>query len=373
MEFNIPLNKKYRYIHLFTGNTTLFAEKILNLYKENPLDMELSSTLFVFVNKDAYEKLSEYENIIYLKGIKSFNADVINFCAKHCDWMFIHNLCCSPVEVLKIRKKARPKIIWRSWGSDVGYDFNSGNIFIRTIKKVIGSFHKRVVSQFYAVGIANMVDKIDIEQRFGKVKTFVLGYSANSQGYEAALTAKASVIDAKKTINVLIGHSGFPNDNHIEILESLLKFKENNIKIYLVLAYGAEQYIQEIKEYAQKTWGDKVVIIDNFLTYPEYAKLLFNMDIAFFDGKRSYALGNIELLTFFRKKIFLNKNGIIKKAFDFEEVPYVCTDEIENLTFEQFIAPMEYLDKSSNLEIKPFSYYFSNWKKLIDELNQRKS
>ena len=67
-------------------------------------------------------------------------------------------------------------------------------------------------------------------------------------------------------------------------------------------------------------------------------------DVIIFDGPRSYALGNINLLIYLRKKLFVNRNGIIRKTFDLTGIPYCLTDELENMTYDELKEPLIYPD-----------------------------
>ena len=44
--------------------------------------------------------------------------------------------------------------------------------------------------------------------------------------------------DEKQIINILIGNSATETNNHIEVLDLLSKFKNEDIKIYVPLSYG---------------------------------------------------------------------------------------------------------------------------------------
>ena len=43
-------------------------------------------------------------------------------------------------------------------------------------------------------------------------------------------------------INIQIGHPSTQVLNHIEVLEDLYKFRDENIRIYIPLSYGDEEY-----------------------------------------------------------------------------------------------------------------------------------
>ncbi len=368
IKFNKPLNTKYKYFHLLSGNATGFHKNLISLLSCEENGLEKNEHLFITVNMSAYEELKEFGDVVYIMDATHLTADIINKCAKQCKWLFIHNLACSPIEVLKINKSARKKIIWRTWGSDAGLELGNGSPIKRFVKKIVNLYYKRVISDFYAIGIANTVDKIDISSRYPGVKTFFVSY-VNKTSCETRLQFKSTPKKAGAPINVLIGHSGFSNDNHIKIIKDLSKFRDENIRLYLVLSYGDREYIKRVVDFAKKTFGDKAIIIDEHMPYDEYFKMLSKMDIGVLDGVKSYALGNLGALLFLKKKLVLNRDGVIKKAFDSENVPHLCSDEIGNLTFEEFSMPVTYTQNNS-MQYEEFAKYIENWKFLLDELTK---
>lgn len=368
IELNKPINKEYKYCHLLSGKATNFHKCLIDVLSCEENDLEKDEHLFITVNATAYDDLKNLGNVAFVKGANHLTANIINQCAKICKWLFIHNLACSPIEVLKINKSLRKKIIWRTWGSDAGIELEIGSPIKKILKRVINVYYKRVIKDFYAVGIANAVDKIDISSRYPGIKTFFVPY-VNKSACETRLQYKPSPKKEGSPINVLIGHSGFPNDNHIKIIKDLSKFRDENIRLYLVLSYGDSEYIKRVVDIAKKTFGDKAIIIDEYMPYDEYFKMLSKMDIGVLDGVKSYALGNLGALLFLKKKIVLNRDGIIKKAFDSENVPHLCSDEIGSLTFEEFSQPITYTNKNS-IQYKEYSDYVENWKFLLDELSR---
>ena len=94
------------------------------------------------------------------------------------------------------------------------------------------------------------------------------------------------------------------------------------------------------------------------------------MDIAIFDGNTSYALGNLEILLFFEKVIYLNQTGVIAKAFDMEKSPYRLISDIGCCTFEKFSEPIKYPENfSSELSVMSMEDRLMNWKKLFTDFS----
>ena len=175
----------------------------------------------------------------------------------------------------------------------------------------------------------------------------------------------------RKVLNIMVGHAGNEIDNHINILKKMKKYENNNIMIYIVLSYGNEEYISEVKRYIKNEWSNKVEIIDNFLPIDKYNNLMSKMDIVILDGKKSYALGNIGMLLNLGKTIYLNEDGIIKEAFDKENIPYRCTNEIGNVSYDSFSNLKSYeLKNESSFIYRNSNDVICSWKKMIEDIEK---
>ena len=106
------------------------------------------------------------------------------------------------------------------------------------------------------------------------------------------------------------------------------------------------------------------------MPYYDYVKFLNKMDIAIFDGNMSYALGNISVLLLLKKKLFINRNGVIKEAFDEDSIPHKCVEEIDNMELADFIKGIEYPENMGD-SMLPYSRerVMRAWKAFFKEFN----
>lgn len=362
-------SKHYKYIHIIWGNELKFFSRLVEIINRPENRLQPEEHLFVTPYTEVYEALKDKGTFEFINIKNKRSGNIVNLYGSRGDWIFIHNIC-SPSEGLKIKRKYLNKIIWRTWGSDVGYSLSTGNTIKRMLKRTINYFWKKAVRSFYAVGVANIVDKLDITKRYGQLNFVSVPYAAEG-GYDSLLEAKENMAE-HKGINVLIGHSGYSNDNHIAIMKNLEKYKQEDITLYLTLSYGIKEYIDEIKSYVSSVWGKKAIIIEEFMPYSDFAKHLSNMDVAIFDGKLAYALGNIGMLVFLDKKLFLNSEGVIKEAFDKEGLPYETTSNIEDMSFEKFSSSVVYSDiQKQKLCSKPYIHSVEIWRNLLETLDKK--
>lgn len=353
--------RHYKYIHFFYHDDLKFNPRIVEMVNDRDNGFDANEHLFITPYKHVYDAISKYDNVILYDTSKPSSARMINEYAEIGNWLIIHSL---PIwyETLKIKRKYRGKIIWRTWGHEFGYLTPKSNQPAKNfVKKIVSALIKREINQFRAVGIANAVDELDIRERFGEVPTFELNYPTKNSD-KALKEARDNNIAERDVTNVLIGHSGHPVDNHIGIVDALEKYKDERIQLYFILSYGNEEYIKRVKEYIKDSWGEKATVISDFMPYADFLKFCATMDIAIFDGPKSYALGNVGALLFLEKKLFLRRDGVLCRAFIKDNIPFNCTDEIENMSFEEFTKKLKYSNKtSSSLYEKSYREYIENW------------
>jgi len=108
-------------------------------------------------------------------------------------------------------------------------------------------------------------------------------------------------------LRVLLGNSGSKTNLHLEALEMLGKFKDENIEIICPLSYGKkdEAYFREVVEKGRQLFGDRFVGLTEFMPPDQYTRLLAGIDIAIMNHNRQEALGNIISLLYLGKKVYL--------------------------------------------------------------------
>ena len=361
------MDKNIKYVHLLYRNETKFNSRIVRMINDNEQQFNASEHLFVSCYKEQYEQLPHYKNIV-------LNTERCNLINKYCSlsdvWIIMHS-CTSIKDFLFIHRKYLNKVIFRYWGGGIdGYCYKFGEPIRNVIKKYLNYLYQKKLANIKIIGIANIVDVLDIERTFKRVCLMPLPY-IDENAYTILQDCKNSdEIKNTDCINIMIGHRGSAEGAHIKIIKLLQKFKNHNCKLFLPLSYGDSVYIQKVKEYIEKNKYENVVVIDKFMDYSQYAKLLSKMDIGIFNGKNSYALGNIAMLLFLGKKIYLNDDGIIKKAFIHEQVPYGKICDIEKESFQDFIKPVTYKQGvRDNLIIHNSEFHKKQWIDLLEKLD----
>lgn len=122
--------------------------------------------------------------------------------------------------------------------------------------------------------------------------------------------------DTDRCINLLLGNSAYPSNNHQEILERLLPFRDQNIAIYTPLSYGKEDYAAKVIETGHKLFGEKFKPLTEFMPFEQYLALLSRIDIAIFNHNRQQGMGNLINLLGLGKKVYLRSDVTPWKLFE---------------------------------------------------------
>lgn len=118
------------------------------------------------------------------------------------------------------------------------------------------------------------------------------------------------------TLNIQVGNSADPSNNHVDVLENLLPYKENNIKIFSPLSYGDQKYAEKLVSLGREWFGDKFQPLTDFMNFDDYLRFLSNIDIAIFNHRRQQGMGNTITLLGLGKTVYLQKNTSQWKFFE---------------------------------------------------------
>jgi hypothetical protein len=362
---------EYKYVHLLWLNELKFNSKLPQLFYNNEL-FDFEQHYFITPFEEVYNEIKQYGRVELISEKKMRNADTINSWCEKCEILFVHYMC-TPFEILRIKRKYLPKIVWRTWGGDGRYECRNNEYVKNSLKKIIMLLAKNRVKTFRMIGYGNLVDRIDLFERFGNTNLFRMPYiNGTVDSYRIVKEIKDNDWkndNYRDTLNIMIGHSGFPDDYHLYISKLFEKFKDENIRVFFVFSYGDQAYMDGVKRKIIPIWEKKAIFVEEFMDLKKYCIFLNSMDIAVFNNKGSYALGNISRLLFLGKTIILNKDGVINKAFEYEDIPHFCVNDIKSLTYEKLKKALDYnLEGKSDLIPKRMEANINLWISILSEL-----
>ena len=299
-----------KFLHIFNVPKGQYFAKLLIDVINNNSEFDKKEHDFCLRDKAFFDSLN-YSNIFFDGSDGSLAAKYID---KY-DFVFLHGLT-STNEFNELPKDKLNKIIWRTWGGSSGlYSIRRKNIilFLRDVAKR----HKRknIVNKMKIVCGANAIDLVDTKQKSNHF--FEFPYPIKDIISD---TLQSNIDIGKDEVNILVGHSAYYTDKHEIVLTHLKKWIDFNIKIFVPLTYGKDEYKNKIIRKWQPIFGKKICFITEQMPFNDYKHLISDMNLVFLVGDRSYALGNIDLILKSGIKLVVSKNGVIKKGLELEGI-----------------------------------------------------
>lgn len=360
------VNNNYisKYIHIVFAHDAKFSNSLVKMIKENSTVFNWSDHHFVFAHEIPYKEFSDYDNMT----LDTSNDNLYIKYAGKCMWIISHG-CETTLHLLRTPIGVRRKIIYRYWGGSrtTGLSLDSKNPITNLYRLLKIKLFRRYVGSFAAIGVANVVDILDMSRIMEYERYYILPY-VDREMISLVVKYKNMKLENNRIPVILIGHRGSAENNHISIIEKLMPLvRSGKVSLLVPLSYGNKEYISQVKEYINRLQLSNIEILDKFLTLDEYLYLLRKIDIAIFDGSTSYALGNISFLLTFNKRIYLSKDGIIAKTFDKYNIHYFPIDKLHNL---QYNLKENFFDNSKSvISFKDMNSSIALWIKLFEKFN----
>ncbi len=126
------------------------------------------------------------------------------------------------------------------------------------------------------------------------------------------------------------------------MLNSLEKFKGENIRLYLPLSYGDKNYGDYVEARAKELFNDKAICIREMMSREDYMEYLSTIDIAIFNTTRQIGLGNISPMLYMEKKIYMPKDSVMYNFYRSQQVDIWDYNEIINFDYNEFTQPLRF-------------------------------
>ena len=321
-------------------NENLNSEEHEFLLKSGMADNDLGCNN----NVDLAEKSTLSKLRYYLKFfIKMHFADKI----------ILHSLLdIKVIQILFFSPWLLKKCYWMIWGADL-YAYQRGNKSWKwKIKELL---RRRVISK-----LGHLVTYLE-----GDVALAREWYGAKGQYHECLMYTSNLYKEhtmsgnTKAIVNIQVGNSADPSNNHIEVLEKLLIFKDENILIHVPLSYGSLGYSQQVIKQGKEWFGDKFKPLTEFMPFDEYLFFLSEIDIAIFNHKRQQAMGNTITLLGLGKTVYINSSTTQWQFFEEKKINIGDVDKI---------AILECQGNEENIEIVKKYFSIKNYKSQLDQL-----
>jgi hypothetical protein len=209
------------------------------------------------------------------------------------------------VRILAFCPWVLPKCHWIIWGGDL-YQFRKATNTWRS--RINEAFRRFVIRR-----VGHLVTYIegDVElarQWYGAKGTYHECIMYLSNVVDPKMTAESGPASDHDGLNILLGNSADPSNNHIEALKRLLPFKDHPLKIFAPLSYGDQNHAKKVTSQGKTWFGDKFVPMTDFMPFEQYLEFLKSLDIAIFNHRRQQAMGNTITLLGMGKTVFMRSD-----------------------------------------------------------------
>ena len=150
-------------------------------------------------------------------------------------------------------------------------------------------------------------------------------------------------------IRIMVSHSGWEHNRHIESFNLLKRFKDEDILIICPLCYGDPTYINDVIYTGKRIFGEKFYYFTDLMSPEEYFHFILQNHIYISGAENQTGVG--ALLGNMRGNAKLYLRGNLYFSFKEEGFDIFDYNEIENMTFEEFVKPNSDIIFRRNIEV----------------------
>jgi hypothetical protein len=107
---------------------------------------------------------------------------------------------------------------------------------------------------------------------------------------------------------LMIGNSGSPVNNHLDVVRFLAEHKVV-ANLAIPVSYGDKRYISFLKKKLSYPYGN-VEFVERYMTFEEYLQFLNTVDALIMNTVRPQGYGNILMMMYMNKPVFFNQRNI---------------------------------------------------------------
>lgn len=286
--------------------------------------------------------------------------------------------------------KKHIKIFWFAWGYDI-YSFPADKPFIPL--NLYRSLTKKNTESSFINKLRVLHGKIDSFCKRKKIEKAIsrIDYFSGVLPDEYQLMKNNSYFKAKEVIfnyfstdglssedlnqpycegnSIQVGNSANPTNNHIDLYELISKLNLRDTKIYSFLSYsGSQDYIENVKKYGEKLFGNNYIAITDFLPLNEYKNIVIKCNNVVMGHERQQAMGNIYTAIWAGCKVYLFETSITYRYL--KRLGYIIFIIEKDLTKENILQNLTDEEKLYNrrkiLEYHSEEIHYKNLNNILD-------
>lgn len=276
---------------------------------------------------------------------------------------------------LLINKYSSNSISWIEHGGDL-YNWKDNRNTISS--KLINWLNKKVREKSKVIGICHPMDEYYLRKEFDINCPVVYTQFRTIEDPFSFFEKNKPKTEKDKKLVIQVGHNAFEIGKHIQVLDMLEKYKDENIRIVLPMSYGLSgikgkyggvDYRNAVFRVAKCIFKNKAIPMYRKIDLNSYIRYLWNVDIVILNLTRQAGLGNIHPLLYMNKKIFMPSDSPMYQFFIREGVEVYNTYDIDKMTYEEFKKPISNDNRDWVVNfLTKFSYEtWDNFFKNIDE------
>ena len=315
------MERKLRVLHITPDDK--FFDGVYTAYENN--EVFENKALFYAPKKDyqfRYIKRTDDLEIYYRKKdvkerLKRDDYDIV----------FLHSMPYAFYQFVACIPDNR-KVIWWGWGYDI-YEKLHGlpaivdinlykektQFFIDSLKydfrtvalKILNFFFGRIMMSYQEEAIK----RVDYYQPVVKAEIDLLRrnklFRAKEFYYRTVTPVLCEYVERLADGDIILGNSATATNNHLDVLEVVLRLKQVDQKVIMPLSYGNDKYKAWLKPHLQKR---DILPIYDFLPRDEYFQLVDKCSYAIYGNIRQQAMGNILHDIANGIKVFLYRDSI---------------------------------------------------------------
>lgn len=359
--------------HLFPGNMKHHAPSMIKYFLLYPkeLDIDINDHYYILYGQEdmhdsVYRELNIKEGRLIF--IKDTSKDLKNFIIGigNDNSLILHSSFIKHIWFILLinRFNGLKKTAWISWGGDL--------LAGQGIKGKIYDFIKKIcISKMKTISTLDDYDAKFFQENYtAKIINSRAFYSQFDFDWDELIQQSNEHYLKDNKYKILIGNSAWPENDHINIMNKLKKFKDEDIEIYCPLGYPtATQYKDSVIKHGYSLFGEKFKPIENVLAIDDYNKLLDNMNILVFNNLKQQGLYIVYYMLSKGKKIYLNSKGSTYSTLKNWSASVEKTEKINDLSIDDFIA-FEPINMEVNINVAKekisVEASFKGWKKMIN-------
>lgn len=272
---------------------------------------------YIFITSEKYEYgLTPRHNVEFLYTDDDIFITLLKYMHK-AKKIILHGLWRDKINLsLYFNQELLKKCYWIMWGGDFYFPEKHSKIKHEIIRKM-----------------GHLITYVEEDYKLVKQWYGTQGIYHECFMYPSNLHKEyANKPKERSTINIQLGNSADPTNNHIDVLKKLEKYKDEDIQIFTPLSYGDEEYAKGVIAYGEELFGDKFIALTDFIPFEKYLEFLSEIDIAIFAHKRQQAMGNTIALLGLGKKVYIRNDVTPWKMFEKNNIKLFDSNGDINIT-----------------------------------------